>query len=403
VQAGSTNDDRTTPWSSGSWPQPVPAGGLGATEVIVAGAGIAGLVIAVGLAEAGARVAVVDPAPGEGAAGRGAGMVVSGLAEHPARLAYALGIERAAALIELGRRSVARLEQLGVSLTRCDQVWVATAPEEAVWIERSVAALGQMGVAAERLDADGLAARGVRGAVGFVAPGDALVDDPAEALARLAQRAAGLGVAFVAGRAEEVVATGPSAGVAAVVDGARLAAEVVVWAAGHGHGEPGLAPLLWPVREHAQVVAVGRPLPPGVGRAGHGWTGFRPLPDGRALVTGCRWATAHLEVGEREAVTVEAVQDRLGAFAAAHLGAQGPPISSGGPTPGMRRWAWITAHSCDGLPLVGPMPGDPRTLVCAGFGGNDWGLGPAAATLLVDGLVGSATAPVPWLAPGRMA
>ncbi|MEZ4238476.1 MAG: FAD-dependent oxidoreductase [Myxococcota bacterium] len=176
-------------------------------------------------------------------------------------------------------------------------------------------------------------------------------------------------------------------------DGGVLRCEVVVWADGTAHAEPALASLVWPVREQARVVGLSRPLPALVGRAGHGWTGFRGLGDGRAVVTGCRWATPHLEVGEREPVVVPVVQERLLGFAQAHLpvdGAEGP------------QWAWITAHSCDGLPLVGPIPGDPRRLVCAGFGGQAWGLGPAAAALLVDGLVGSTTAPVPWLAPSRM-
>ena len=358
--------------------------------MVVVGASIAGLCVARGLAEHGADVAVVDPAPGSGASGRSAGMVASGLAEHPARLAHALGDERTAALLALGRRSADHLAEVA-GAARVPQVWVASTDAEREWIDRSLAVLQRLGLDAASLDAASLATYGIHGTSGFSTPGDALVD-PVAALAALAARAEAAGARFVEGRIRHVT-SGPTSLIAAV-DDRPLAAEMAVWAAADDAAEPALSELCWPVREHAAVFSRSPTDPPTpcVGRAGHGWTGFRPVPDG-VLVTGCRWATPHLEINEREPITVAPVQRQLAAFADRFLGASAPAPA---------RWAWIATHSCDGLPLVGPLPGDVRTLVCVGFGGHDWGLAPAAAALLVDGMVGGAKAPEPWLAPARM-
>ena len=67
------------------------------------------------------------------------------------------------------------------------------------------------------------------------------------------------------------------------------------------------------------------------------------------------------------------------------------------------RWAWIQDHSCDGLPLVGPLPGDPRLVACTGFNGNLTGLPVRAARAVVDGLLAGRSAGAPrLLSPTRM-
>lgn len=49
-----------------------------------------------------------------------------------------------------------------------------------------------------------------------------------------------------------------------------------------------------------------------------------------------------------------------------------------------RRWSTLQGISCDGLPIVGPVPGRARVLVCGGFGVNDIGWAFVAARTLVE-------------------
>lgn len=317
---------------------------------------------------------IVDPDGAlEGAAGRAAGIVHTGLSEHPARLTEALGPVGGPAFYALARRSVALLGDL---VTPADQLWFAIDEREEGLLDASVAALAGLGFDVRAVGVEAVAERGLVGARrGFVLAGDGLVD-PRHALDALLGRARAAGARFCRGRVTAVHED--SDGLVAHVGAHRLRAEVVVYAAGIGAGalDPYFADKIWPVRE--QALRIVHDLPSLSGRAGYGWTWFRPMPGG-TLVGGCRWATPHLEVGETEPVPTDVIQGRIEAFARRHLHADAPIDA---------RWAWIETHSCDGLPLVGPLPGQVRRIACTAFCGNDWGLGPAAAALVVDGLLG---------------
>jgi glycine/D-amino acid oxidase-like deaminating enzyme len=357
-------------------------------DIVVIGAGVAGTHLALGLSR-GARVALVDPLEAEHTvARRSAGLVYAGLGEHPARLVASMGREGARGLYGLCRRSAQLLSE---HLVAADQLWVATLPGELPLVEESVAALQSMGYPAVRLGADGLAERGVTGTDGWVLPGDGVVD-PERTWRALLEAATARGARLVQGRVLWV--HDDKDGVRVDTEHVTLRAEVAVFACGSVGREldSSLVEALWPVRENAAHFPLA--LPPVSGRAGHGWTWFRSSgkPEEGTVVGGCRWATPHLEVGETVPEVVDLVQQRIAAFAEQHLGCGAQPL---------RRWAWIETHSCDGLPLVGPLPGTTRRLVCTGFGGNDWGLGPACAELVVEGLLGSQQTPA-FLSPSRL-
>ena len=53
--------------------------------------------------------------------------------------------------------------------------------------------------------------------------------------------------------------------------------------------------------------------------------------------------------------------------------------------------------TCDGLPLVGPIPGRSRVLSCTGFAGHQAAVGIGAARAVADGLLGESSIQVPEL------
>jgi glycine/D-amino acid oxidase-like deaminating enzyme len=157
--------------------------------------------------------------------------------------------------------------------------------------------------------------------------------------------------------------------------------------------DPWFAEALSPVREQALLVS--GPGPVHAMRSGYGYTSWVPTDHG-LVVAGCRFATPHMEMGEvDDTVTTPAIQERLEASVARFFPHPDREV--------LARWSWITARGCDGLPLVGPMPGNPAVVVCAGFMGLEGSLGIAAADGVVEGMLTGEARRVPErLAPIRL-
>ena len=65
------------------------------------------------------------------------------------------------------------------------------------------------------------------------------------------------------------------------------------------------------------------------------------------LLSGCRWATPHLEVGEETEDVIEAISQAQWRFAAKYFSF----CSTKQPDPSeVIQWSAIQTHSCDGLP-----------------------------------------------------
>ncbi len=363
------------------------------TDVVVVGGGVAGLCVAEGLARAGADVVCAEAAAiGQGASGQGGGQLLLGVVEAPHRVLASLGEARTRELFDLTGHSVAWLADRGL-LDRRGQVSVALDAREPGELERTHAVLEALGIGAELHPASEVEERfGLEaGPMLAIAAGGRVRPDLALAGLAVSARAAGavlLEDAPVTSIAER------SDGFVVRAGDLDITTELLVWAAGAGTRglEPALRESLVPVREQALEVTGLPPAVDGGGRAGHGYTWFERW-HGTGWVGGCRWATPHLELGETEPVTVAAVQERIEGFTQrlGWLGERGPA----------RRWAWIEAHTRDGLPLVGPVPGSSRLLACTGFCGNDWGLGPGAAALVVEGLMGERASASALFAPSR--
>ena len=106
------------------------------------------------------------------------------------------------------------------------------------------------------------------------------------------------------------------------------------------------------------------------------------------MASGCRWATPHMEVGETdETIQVDVIEQKL-------LEAIEQLTHPSGPLEVIQRWSGIMALTCDGIPLVGPVPGGSRRIVCAGFNGQELGFALQAARAVSTGLLGSTTEPL---------
>ncbi|MEM6929630.1 MAG: FAD-binding oxidoreductase [Myxococcota bacterium] len=360
------------------------------TDVVVVGGGVAGLCVAEGLARAGARVVCLEAATiGEGASGQCSGQLILGVIEAPHRVVASLGEARTRELYALTERSVAWLAERGL-LDRRGQASVALDEREPAELERTAAVLGAMEIPAElhppaaARERFGLDA----GALLWTESGGRVRPD--HALAGLAAAARGAGAEVVEKAPVVRMEEGPD-GFVVQAGEVHVQTEMVVWTAGIGTRdlEPALREQIIPVREQAASYTGLPKGPSGGARAGFGYTWFERRGD-VGWVGGCRWATQHLEVGETEAVPNSRVQDQIDTFA-----------SRLGWTDVGARWAWIEAHTRDGLPLVGPVPGSSRLLACTGFCGNDWGLGPGAAAAITEGLMGERSEASALFAPSR--
>ncbi len=334
-------------------------------DVLVVGGGLAGLLAADSLAEH-ARVCLVDSAGLPAACSdRGLGLAAAGGMDSPARLKHALGAEAEAIWI-WSARSVAclldRAESLGVSVRRSGSRRLSL--DEREWAEwsTSLELLRRWGLPARALDPDELAGCGRDLAGGVALADDGWVDLPA-LLAALRDRVAGR-VDVVRGEAR---LEGSFSHVEASVGEQRVDAEIAVVAAGVGSRSvtPWFEPMLYPVRlQGLRVPGAGLEVPPSFAR--HRFEAWTSEPDGSLAFVGCRWAEQpEMEAGVLDDTAISAaVEARSLEFVAAGL----PELDLSGAS----SWTGIAAGACDGLPLVGPLPGRPRVLSLCGWGG--WGL-----------------------------
>ena len=121
----------------------------------------------------------------------------------------------------------------------------------------------------------------------------------------------------------------------------------------------------------------------------YGYTSALQRPSGEVFISGCRWATPHLEMGETDDTVIsEAVDARLSGFLHQHW----PALSQASVT---HRWTAIMTLTCDGLPSLGPLPGRPRIISCGGFGAYGASFALRAAQAVVDGIMTGESPGVP--------
>ncbi len=305
-------------------------------DVQVHGAGWAGLAIARGLAEAGVNVRLVDPAGAlGGASGSALGVAMPTHPEHAHRLEAGIGTAAATALVAFIRAGFDALP----GLARVGVDWLAS-PQERTELDLALAAAARIGLGATAT-AEGYHLRD-GGTVDLAALHAALTGTPVHADA--------------------------------------ITAEIDVYCTGPVALDPFLADKITPVRWHAVRFAGPALAVPVVSQhATVFWAGALEA-------AGARWATPHMEAGETSTVPNERVTAML-----ERLTRQAFP--NAGVVTGVR--AGIVGESCDGLPIVGPVPGRPRAVVCAGFGVAGLAYALPCARAVVDGILGRPTEGVP--------
>lgn len=360
-------------------------------DVIVLGASLAGLHLSRRLAEAGVDVLCLEARkdPARGVEGRDPGVLTGGLPEHPWRLVAAIGAEKAGILYGLSDRGI-RLAAPAGGEAACHAAIDAREVEE---LRKSAAALEALGKQVTWLDAD--AACEALNGEGFTAAirvmGE-LATDVEAVVRRVLVEAIEAGVTVRTG--QRVTGLGHVDADACVRLGSRtVRADAIVLAGDHRLTSvaPWLGDKLIPVREHALRLPAERRRPPA--RAQYGYVTWATDGDLGVRISGCRWATQHMEVYESQELPKAAVTDKIAGFAARHLGLQGVT-----PT---HTWARILTATCDGLPILGPLPGDPTTVCCLGFQGFAPVLALSCAEDVATGLLTGASPLPDWLAPQR--
>jgi len=349
---------------------------LASVDVVVVGAGLAGQHLGALLGEGGASVLLVDTgAEDEVFAHTGQASIT--LWEHSHRLVAAIGPEAAAGLLAFCAEGLDRLRQWGL-LEEVGSLVAADGPREVDEVEADIAALQALGLPAERWSAaDVQAATGSPhlGPARFL-PGDGNVD-PALLFAVLGERLARSGVVPIVGRVEAVGGKG------VVLDGQPVRAEIVVLAEGLGalDREPFFADKVYPVRTQRRAfsLAPGVELPAGPAVLGQmGWLMGRSRGDA-LWMAGARWATPHCEVGERALEPAPAVAARLTEAAARWWpGLVGAPEEDR---------VGLMDFTCDGLPIVGALPGQPTLWSCLGMNGRPYNFALRCAEVVAAGIL----------------
>jgi glycine/D-amino acid oxidase-like deaminating enzyme len=352
----------------------------GTVDVAVVGGGVTGCSCALTLASAGLSVRLYEAREiASGASGRNGGFGLWGGAMPYDEARRQLGHGRARSYWQLTARYVERLAELaGDAYRRVGSLRVADDEAERDEVAREFAALAADGFDVRwREDLDGRAGALFHGAIFH--PHDGSLT-PARWVRRLAAHAAAAGAELREHARVESVAE---------LD----AGQVVIATDGYTHGL--VSELDRAIRPVRNQVIVTEPLAeqlyplPHYGR--HGYDYWQQLPDGRLVVGGRRDADADAENTAEEAVT-PAIQASLETLTRALVGRL-PAIT--------HRWAGIFGVTADRLPLAGPLPGQKRIWVCAGYSGHGNVLGLACGDLVARSILGEPTPELELFDPAR--
>lgn len=360
-------------------------------DLIVAGAGIVGAACAEAAAEAGLRVAVVEPGPvGGGTTAAGMGHLVA-LDDAPAELVLA------AASLRLWERFATLAD---AEFSRCGTLWIARDEAELAAVPKRIARLAEVGIHAEFVDARELCRLEPQlapGLAGGMQVGREAVVYPPRVARWLVDAACRAGARLYTGRrVRELLADGVR-----LDDGEKLSGPVLV---ATGVALPQLLPEL-PLRPRKGHLVITDRYPPlirhqlvemGYSDTAHADAGtavafnLQPRPTGQLLIGSSR--EFDVEDPAVSLATLAAMLQRAFTFLPALRELRA-----------IRAWTGFRPATPDGLPYLGPVPGRPGVWVAAGHEGLGVTTALGSARLLIDSLLGRPPLldPAPYL-PDRV-
>jgi gamma-glutamylputrescine oxidase len=380
-------------WHDDPYEERAPLEGECETDVLVIGAGIAGLSCAWHLAERGVDCAVVEAtAVAGGASGRNGGFLVAGAApaHHEAIRAFghatAVGIYRATLASEQRIYEIADAIGAGEHFARVGCLRVTWVPEEVEDARAHYEAMRADGLPAEWVDEGDLPAIVRRpGRVGVFSPPDATMH-PARWVRAFSRAIEERGVRiFERSPVPEPLAAASAGGFAVRAGAGTAHAQRVVVAADGALPllVPHYAPAVRTKRLHmiATAPVAERVVPCAIG-ARWGYEYFQQRPDGRIAAGGF---SDHDGPGAADSYTTReepspAIHARLERFVRDDLGIAAPVT---------HRWVGLVGYSRDERAYVGPAPGHDGLFVAGGYNGtgnlNGFTAGRILAELLATG------------------
>ena len=356
-------------------------------DFLVVGAGLAGGAAAYFAKHLHGRDVVVTDARdvGLGASGRNAGFMISGLDIYYHRAIEKYGHAVAREVWDMSRRSFRHWREFiknsafDVPIDNSGSLLLAESPEEALELERAARALAADKIDIEYYSRDPLG-RGYFAAI--EQPLDAGVQPYLLAKTVMAQSGA------------EVIANNELYRLEQRDDAVLVHTRKIVFKARYvmlctNAFSPMIDPYflgkVLPTRAQCLVTEPLNHSPiPYCGYSDYGYMYYRSAFDGRFLLGGGRKQHQREENDTAE----DRLNPKVQAFLDRYLATYFPDVQA----PVAHRWSGIMGFSCDGLPLVGALPGKPRVGFAVGFTGHGLALAAAAAERAVDKLLNGVSA-----------
>jgi D-hydroxyproline dehydrogenase subunit beta len=348
-------------------------------KVAIVGAGIVGAACARALTREGFAVVVLDDKPvGSGATAAGMGHVVA--------------MDDSEAQFALCRYSQVLWDELadilpkGAESTRCGTIWVASDDEEMAEVGKKATFYAERGVEAEALDSSNLARLepnlrpGLLG--GLRVPGDSVIYPP-RAASWLLEQATKLGAKVRLDAPVEAIGEGR----VRLKDGSEVGADFVVNASGARAGQlsPGLA--VRPRKGHLVITdrhpgfVTHQLLELGYLKSAHGSDASSVAFNVQPRATGQLLIGSSRQYGVDDPAVEPAMIRRMIDRALLYM----PGLAG---LSAIRAWTGFRAATPDFLPIIGPHPDDPSTILATGHEGLGITTSLGTAELLADHLLG---------------
>ncbi len=348
------------------------------SDVLIIGAGLVGLRLAGLLGEGGLKVHIIERRSDVclGWSGRSTGQGILGVGDNPARLKNALGENSAGEILTYSSEGLLTLKKEGH--LEGDGLHIATDTREAEELSESRDFLRSLGFKTELLETrrlnEMIGSEGLGPALRCQAEG--LLDPNKMAKVEL-RKCMDTNVSISCGVTaieyedcqEGLRIIGPDWSTrtqSMVFTDAQMSRDI----------DPFFSDKIHPLRIQSMTLKSTTDCKSSCS-AQYGYINWRDSGNHR-IFSGCRWATPHLEVGESDDNVTD---DRVSAALKKFVHGTFPAFTSRSI---LREWSGIAYNSCDGLPIIGPLPGRDDLLACCGFSDNEAGLGTRSAKALAD-------------------